>query len=213
MARTLLVVDSLSDWNPYYPSEQVITFEDYLATEKEDSEHRVRIINLCSSYFYLSDGYYCSLLAEARGHHVIPSVKILNDIDKKALYQLQLEDVSQILGRAFKDQDKAQEIKVLSFFGTTSDAAFQDVARVLFERFSCPILEVTLSYLQQWEITGLKAVSHRDLDDDNQTLFANALDKFSKKVWRKSRARKVVRYDLAILVNPAEALPPSNRGR
>ena len=31
MARTLLVVDNLSDWAPYYPSEQLITFEDYLA--------------------------------------------------------------------------------------------------------------------------------------------------------------------------------------
>jgi hypothetical protein len=75
MARTLLVVDDLADWNPYYPSDHVITFETYLATAQDESHQRVRVINLCSSYRYLSDGYYCSLLAEARGHHVIPSVK------------------------------------------------------------------------------------------------------------------------------------------
>ncbi len=108
MARTLLVVDSLSDWNPYYPSDHVITFEDYLSTEKEDAEHRVRIINLCRSYSYLSDGYYCSLLAEARGHHVIPSVKVLNDIEKKALYQLQIADLAQTLTRIFKDHDRSR---------------------------------------------------------------------------------------------------------
>ena len=34
MARTLLVVDDLSDWDPYYPSEQIMTFEDYLAKEQ-----------------------------------------------------------------------------------------------------------------------------------------------------------------------------------
>ena len=62
MASTLLVVDDLSDWSPYYPSEQVITFENYLAIEQGDPDQRVRIINLCSSYAYLSDGYYCSLL-------------------------------------------------------------------------------------------------------------------------------------------------------
>ena len=67
MARTLLVVDNLSDWAPYYPSGQLITFEDYLATELIASDQRVRVINLCRSYCYLSDGYYCSLLAEARG--------------------------------------------------------------------------------------------------------------------------------------------------
>ncbi|MDD4905709.1 MAG: RimK family protein [Methylobacter tundripaludum] len=212
MARTLLVVDDLSDWNPYYPSDQVITFETYLATEQGESHQRVRIINLCSSYRYLSDGYYCSLLAEARGHHVIPSVKVLNDLGKKALYRLQLEDLSQTLARAFKTTDKDSEITLMSYFGTTPDPAFQELTRLLFERFSCPILEVTLRCKQQWEIIGLKAVSHRHLDDAMQTVFADALDKFSTKVWRKGRARKAARFDLAILVNPEEQLPPSNRG-
>ncbi|MCX7099076.1 MAG: RimK family protein [Methylococcales bacterium] len=213
MARTLLVVDNLSDWNPYYPSDQVITFETYLATEQTESEQRVRIINLCSSYRYLSDGYYCSLLAEARGHHVIPSVKVINDLGKQALYQLQLEDLSPTLARAFKSHaNKAQELTLLSYFGTTADPAFQELARLLFERFSCPVLEISLNFRQQWEINGLKPISHRQLDDPQQTVFAEALDKFSKKVWRKGRARKAARYDLAILINTEEKLPPSNRG-
>jgi glutathione synthase/RimK-type ligase-like ATP-grasp enzyme len=212
MARTLLVVDDLSDWNPYYPSDQVITFERYLATGQDEYDQRVRIINLCSSYSYLSDGYYCSLLAEARGHHVIPSVKVLNDLGKKELYRLQLEGLSQTLARAFKSTDQGQEISLMSYFGSTDEPAFQDLARLLFERFSCPILEVTLCYQQQWEVTNLKAISHRLLDDVMQTVFADALDKFSTKVWRKGRARKTARYDLAILINPDEQLPPSNRG-
>ncbi|NOT10907.1 MAG: RimK family protein [Methylococcaceae bacterium] len=212
MARTLLVVDDLSDWNPYYPSDQVITFETYLATEQAAPEQRVRVINLCASYRYLSDGYYCSLLAEARGHHVIPSVKVLNDLGRKALYQLQIEDLSPTLARAFKSHDKDTDIILQSYFGTTSDPAFQELARLLFERFPCPVLEVTLNYRQQWQIKGLKPVSHRHLNDAMQTVFAEALDKFSKKVWRKGRARKAARYDLAMLINPEEKLPPSNRG-
>ncbi|MEI6335311.1 MAG: RimK family alpha-L-glutamate ligase, partial [Methylococcaceae bacterium] len=67
-------------------------------------------------------------------------------------------------------------------------------------------------FRQQWEINGLKPISHRVLDDPQQTVFAEALDKFSKKVWRKGRARKAARYDLAMLINPEEQLPPSNRG-
>ncbi len=213
MARTLLVVDNLSDWNPYYPSDQVITFETYLATEQGESEQRVRVINLCSSYSYLSDGYYCSLLAEARGHHVIPSVKVINDLGKQALYQLQLEDLSSTLARAFKTRENLNnEITLLSYFGTTADAAFQELTRLLFERFSCPVLEITLRFSQQWEIIGLKPISHRALNDPQQTVFAEALDKFSKKVWRKGRARKATRYDLAMLIDSEEQLPPSNRG-
>jgi glutathione synthase/RimK-type ligase-like ATP-grasp enzyme len=213
MARTLLVVDDLSDWNPYYPSEQVITFENYLASEQGEPQQRVRVINLCSSYRYLSDGYYCSLLAEARGHHVIPSVRVLNDLSKKALYRLQLDDLSETVERAFKSADKNSEITLISYFGTTPAPALQELARLLFERFSCPILEVTLRcYGKRWEIVGLKAISHRHLNDAQQTIFADALDKFSTKVWRKGRARKAARFDLAILINPDEQLPPSNRG-
>jgi len=211
MASTLLVVDELSDWSPYYPSEQVISFEQYLASDKATPEQRVRVINLCGSYAYLSDGYYCSLLAEARNHHVIPSVKVINDLGKNALYRLQLEDFSQTLARAFKRQDKNGEFILHSYFGTTPDSVFQDLTRLLFDRFPCPVLEITLQKRQHWEITDLKAVSPRDLDDEMQTLFADALDKFSKKVWRKGRTRKAARYDLAILVDPAEKLPPSNR--
>lgn len=211
MAHTLLVVDDLSAWSPYYPSDQVITFESYLATWDGPSEGRVRIINLCSHYGYLADGYYCSLLAEARSHHVLPSVKALNDLDKNALYRLQMDDLSQPLARAFKGQDKDSEFKLLSYFGTTPEPAFQELARLLFDRFPCPILEATLCFGRQWEVTDLKAIAHDSLDDAGQTFFAEALDKFSKKVWRKGRARKAARYDLAILVNPEEKIPPSNR--
>lgn len=212
MANTLLVVDNLADWNPYYPSEQVISFEQYLASEHLHQDQRIRVINLCGDYAYLSDGYYCSLLAEARNHHVIPSVKVINDLGKNALYRLQLEDFSQSLARAFKKHAQQGEFKLYSYFGITPEADFQELARRLFERFPCPVLEITLHFNQQWEITDLNAVSPRSLDDAMQTLFAEALDKFSKKVWRKSRARKAARYDLAVLINPLEKLPPSNRG-
>ncbi|MGZ4957912.1 MAG: RimK family protein [Methylomonas sp.] len=212
MASTLLVVDDLSDWSPYYPSEQVISFEDYLATEQGDSGQRFRIINLCSSYAYLSDGYFCSLLAEARNHHVIPSVGVINDLGKDALYRLQLEELTQPLARAFKNQNMDGEVTIFSYFGTTPEPDFQELTRLLFERFPCPVLQITLRLKQEWQITGLKAISPRHLDDAMQTLFAEALDKFSKKIWRKGRPRKAARYDLAILIDPAEEFPPSNRG-
>lgn len=212
MASTLLVVDDLADWGPYYPSDQVITFETYLADVKDDPEQRVRVINLCSNYAYLSDGYFCSLLAEARSHHVIPSVRVINDLDKNALYRVQLEDFTETLGKTLKRHTHLGELVVYSYFGTPQDPAFQELARQLFERFPCPVLQITLRLQQQWEISDLTAVSPKQLDDSMQTLFAEALDKFSKKVWRKSRARKSSRFDLAILVNPAETLPPSNRG-
>lgn len=210
MSRTLLVVEKPADWAPYYPSDRVITFAEYLAMEEAGSQ-RTRVINLCRSYRYLSDGYYCSLLAEARGHHVIPSVRTLNELGRRDLFELQLEGLDRALDKAMAERGgEDNEFILRSFFGTSADPACRDLARALFERFPCPVLEVRLKRKKHWKITGLRPVSHRHLDEHEEDTFARALDEFSRKVWRESRRRRQWRYDLAILVDPDEALPPSD---
>ena len=206
MASTLLVVDDLSDWSPYYPSERVISFEQYLAGERVSAEQRVRVINLCGSYAYLSDGYYCSLLAEARNHHVIPSVKVINDLGKNALYRLQLEDFSQSLARAFKHQNLNGEFVLHSYFGITPDTTF-GARGYCSKRFPVRYWKSDCAQ-QHWEITDLKAVSPRGDGCSMQTL-RRALDKYGKKSGARARHAKLRR--MAILIDPAKALPPNNR--
>ena len=62
------------------PSLTVLSFEQYLADYPKWNEPKTRVINLCDTDQYLSNGYYCSLLAEARQHRVIPSVNTINDL-------------------------------------------------------------------------------------------------------------------------------------
>ncbi|MDX1810872.1 MAG: RimK-like ATPgrasp N-terminal domain-containing protein, partial [Gammaproteobacteria bacterium] len=85
MTALYVIVENLKDWQPYYPSQDVISFDDYLEKIGKADKKRIRIINLCRSYRYLSVGYYCSLLAEARGHPVFPSVATINDLGRKSL--------------------------------------------------------------------------------------------------------------------------------
>jgi len=210
MSQTLIVVDDMQDWAPFYPSEQVISFKDYLDGGHFNNSARTRIINLCKGYRYLADGYYCSLLAEARGHHAIPSVQVINDLGRRELYQLQLGDIATSLERSLSGQEKSERLKVKSYFGTSPDPAYRELVRKLFELFPCPVLEIELRYKRTWEVVSLKAVSPRELDDDSQTAFAEALDRYSRQVWRGARKRKHYRYDMAILVNPEEKLPPSD---
>lgn len=210
MSQTLIVVDDMQDWAPFYPSEQVISFKDYLDGGHFQSRERTRIINLCRGYRYLADGYYCSLLAEARGHHAIPSVQVINDLGRRELYRLQLGEMAASLDRSLAHQEKSDRLIVRSYFGTTPESGCRDLARKLFDFFPCPILEIELRYKRSWEVVSLKALSPRDLDDDSQTAFAEALDRYSRQVWRSTRKRKRYRYDMAILVNPREQLPPSD---
>ncbi len=211
MSQTLIVIDNRSDWAPYYPSEQVITFADYMNGNYPLGQSRTRVINLSRSFGYLSQGYYCSLLAEARGHKVIPSVRTLNDLSKRSLYRIHLDDLSQSLSKALKHADTGQDVPVLSYFGHSDDPRFDALTQKLFESFPCPILEITLRYRRQWEVASLKPRSPRGLSDAAESAFASALDEFSRKVWRRQRTQKAARYDLAILVDPEEELPPSDK--
>ncbi len=218
MSETLIVIDNRADWEPYYPSEKVITFEEYLEhgypsepVTQGKRAARVRIINLCRNNRYLSTGYYCSLLAEARGHGVIPSVRTLNDLSQRVLYRLQLNYMPPMPHKKPQLGSNREETRILSFFGSSSDPLYSDLARRIFEQFPCPILEITLRPDKNWKIESVKSRSHHSLDEEEETSFAQALDEYSRQVWRKKPSRKQFRYDLAILVDPQEKLPPSDK--
>jgi glutathione synthase/RimK-type ligase-like ATP-grasp enzyme len=76
--------------------------------------------------------------------------------------------------------------------------------------FACPILLVEFRRTNGWHIEGIKYGALHKLREDQEDQFANSLDSFSRKIWRMPRSRRLARYDLAILHDPQEALPPSN---
>lgn len=211
MSRLVIVVEKASDWGSYYPSDNVVTAKDYLREPLAADEERTQVINLCRSYKYLGTGYYVSLLAEARGHKVIPSVRTINDLRRRSLYGLDIEDLEQRISRFLPDSRDTTDFGLQVYFGETSYAPLQDLARQVFEMFPCPILRIEFEREREWGISAIKPAGLHTLNDPQEDAFADALDRFSKKLWRKPRARRKYRYDIAMLQDPAEAMPPSNK--
>ncbi len=207
-----IVVDDLSDWGPFYPSEHVISFADYLALGEETLKQPLRVINLCRSDRYLSRGYYCSLLAEARGHRVLPGVATLNILRNRKLFILEFDDIGERVDKLVAEHSpqSPESFTVRSYFGTVQEEILAPLARHLFERVACPILEIEFRKRTRWEIAALTPLSPGELDDAEQTVFANALERYSRVVWRRPRERTRYRYDMAILVDPQEPQPPSD---
>ncbi|MFG1489567.1 RimK-like ATPgrasp N-terminal domain-containing protein, partial [Oceanospirillum sp. HFRX-1_2] len=142
MSVLCVVVENKDDWKPYYPSQDVITFDEYLKMPVKKRQ-RTRVINLCRNYKYLSRGYYCSLLAEARGHTVLPAVQSINDLGRKALYLMQLDGLSELADKNSKLLE-GDTLTLRVFFGETEHKALKPLAKNLFERFPAPALELTL---------------------------------------------------------------------
>ena len=212
MHSVLIVVDNPQDWTAYYPSDNVISVQDYLSQNAGHNTPATQVINLCRSYKYLTNGYYCSLLAEARNHKVIPSVRSINDLSNKSLYSLDIGNQNQLLEKALQDRELQNEsLSLKLFFGNTDIPQLENLGRQIFELFSCPILVLTIRHRERWYIESIKPGAINALEANEEDLFAAALEKFNRAVWRKPRSKKRSRYDLAILVDPDEQLPPSDR--
>jgi len=212
MTAFYVVVDHLNDWKPYFPSQDVISFEQYLELTTKTSRGRTRVINCCRNSRALGRGYYCSLLAEARGHHAIPSVSVINDLRRKSLWSIDTAPVAKVLSRlADVENNGSTELELSFYFGEATESKLAPLGRALFERYPVPVLHVALKFDRHWQVQRLRQGSLSEITNDAEQLrFASALDRFSHKIWRKPKIRHQYRYDLAIYIDPDDPMPPSD---
>ncbi|HET9049350.1 MAG TPA: RimK family protein [Chiayiivirga sp.] len=213
MSRLVIVVENPADWGSYYPSENVVSATDYLRESPQaEASERVQVINLCRSYKYLGVGYYVSLLAEARGHRVIPTVRTINDLRRRSIYGLDIDDLNQRLSKFLPEDDSDRsDFNVRVYFGQTRHGELAEIARQVFEAYPCPILRLEFERNRSWQLNAVKPVGIHTLTEQQEDTFANSLDAYSRKIWRKPRPRRQFRYEIAMLHDPNEALPPSDK--
>lgn len=213
MNTQLIVVECATDWVPFYPAENLVEAKEFLASDPSPDELSL-VINLCRDYKYLGNGYYCSLLAEARGDRVIPSVRTINELSKRRMYSLCLNELEKGLHQSGAALDNVEQDTLILqiFFGITQVDGLQHLARQIFDLFPAPALEVSFRQVNRtWAVEQVRTLSIHQLDEDGLNAFASELDHFSKRVWRQPRRRKKYSCDLAMLVDPKEAMPPSNQ--
>ena len=186
MFKTLIVVDN-NEQSLAHSFENVITFNTYLRDYPKHNEPKTRIINLCDSSQYLSKGYYCSLLAEARKHQVLPSVKTINALRSGQALMLNIGVLTDAL-----------------YFGHAVNELQNKAAKAVFKQYPAPILFVDQQGL-------LKQGSLTSLNDQQQKDFVAKLTEFTQTQWRISSTQKRYRWDMAILVDHNEKVPPSDK--
>lgn len=209
--NVLILLDNLDDWMPYCETNSIMTASDYLQYRPLGKEPKL-VINLSSDYGYNSEGYYCSLLAQARGHKVIPGVDVLNKLDSGS--GLRMPSPLQNAWFQWWEKNKLPEGSIWYFniyFGQCQEKGLERLARFIFDNYPAPILRVGMNARQRNPLETVQTLPMRSLTDQEQDFFASALDAFDKKIWRAPRSMRHGRYDLAILHDPTEEEPPSNK--
>ncbi|MDP5053321.1 MAG: RimK family protein [Congregibacter sp.] len=207
MLTTLIVVDEdTSSLQAVFP--HVMSFSTYLQDYPKKNETRTRVINLCDTEHYLSRGYYCSLLAEARRHAVTPAIKTVNEL-RPGVWNPEDFPLVESDYKGITAAEAAADH--FAFFGQSTTPALQKLAARLFRHYPAPILRFALPLENGKHQLRVARAAYADLEVEQHAQFIAAMKSFIGKDWRRSLPNANLRWEMAILVNPDEKLPPSDK--
>ena len=79
-----------------------MTTRDYIMQPRATRRTVPKVLNLSRCYGYQTLGYYCSLLAEARGHKVVPTVTTVLELTRRTSYVYALAELEDTLNRTIR---------------------------------------------------------------------------------------------------------------
>ncbi len=206
----IIVTEKPKEWLIELPGVELMTPAEYISLDPELTERSVKVINMCKSYQYQSEGYYISLLAEARGHKVLPVTSTMMDYKLPNLAREDAQDFNTIIQESLEKSGADAVCEFNIYFGKTENPALAKIALLLFNLFQVPMQKVSFVKKDKWQLGALKPINIKELAPAERETLTEALHYFlsSKQVVRKNYRRK--KYDLGILVNPEEKTPPSD---
>ena len=204
-----IVVNHPENWNISIEHIRIISAQEYLTEPDFSKLKQARIFNLCKDYSYQSKGYYVSLLAEARGHTAIPTVKNIVDLREPKLVKIVSDEFDDLIQSSLKNI-KSQEFTLSIYFGQNVAHKYKELSAMFHRHFQIPFLRVKFNYTTRWNIKNIKAISEAEIPEEHkESMLYFAEQYFSKKRYDTPRPTEYD-YDLAILVQENDPAPPSN---
>ncbi|TVP86107.1 MAG: GNAT family N-acetyltransferase [Acholeplasmataceae bacterium] len=203
-----VVTDLDLPWLKTIDDIHLIDAETYINDERFQRMRSVRIFNLCASYDYQSLGYYVSLLASARLQRVVPNVATINDFSDRLIIGSIGDEATHLIQTALRNL-KSDSIELVSFFGHTPFKKYQKLIRALNQLFESPFLVFTFVKSRTWKIEKVQPIPISEVEAD-AFVKTSAIQYFKQKRFNVSRF-KDYQYDLAILIDPDEVNPPSDK--
>ncbi len=207
---TLIIVNSLKDFPLAIPGVEIVTVRSYLTEPRYSKMRNTRVYNLCRSYRYQSNGYYVSLLAEARGHKPLPHVSTILDMKSQTLVRFVSDDLDRLIQKSLATI-KSDRFTLSIYFGKNLAKAYDRLAGNLFKLFPAPFLRAQfVNNPDGWQLQSIRPIAASEIPEEHRPfVIQEATEYFSG-----SRSNvgnwETGRYALAILYDPAEQTKPSN---
>lgn len=213
MTHYLAVVDDPKDWPIDSGGVDVLAADDYLANVALARRPRLRVINVCRSLRYQTKGYYVSLLAEARGQRPTPTVTTVQELKSQAILRGVSAELDELIQRLLKPLT-AETFELSVYFGRNLAKRYDPLAAAIFRAYPIPLMRAHFKWKpkgKNWTLAGIDALDAKEVPEDHRALVAEALAEFAAGRSPRPRRKPVARYDLAILRDPEDPDPASDK--
>lgn len=207
--RHIIVVNNPKNWHLDIPGVDIVSAKAYLAESGYSEMKNVKVYNLCKSYKYQTVGYYVSLLASARGHKPFPNVLAIRDLKSQSILRIVSEELDELIQKSLKSI-QTDRFTLSIYFGKNLAKKYDRLSKRLFLQFQSPLLRAEFNRKENtWLLKSLQPIASSDVPEEHYTFASEMAQEFFN---RKNIGvvKKEYQYDLAILVNPGELLPPSD---
>ena len=206
----LIVSNDPREWPFQIPNVDVIDAWSYLTKPEYSDMRGVKVFNLCRSYRYQSTGYYVSLLAEARGHKPLPNITRIQDLKSQAMVRVVSEDLEELIQSSLAPI-QSTKFTLSIYFGRNLARRYERLSLHLFNLFQSPMLRAQFVRNGKWQLRSIATISASEVPQSHWPFVIQVATEYFSGRRARLRRRTPARYDLAILVNPDEAEPPSDQ--
>lgn len=180
--KYVIVSEKILDLDYSDPDTLFVTAADFIANKSSGIDFRKldgsKVINMCSSFDYLSKGYYCSLMAEARGIRCIPGVEDMISLQWKRHYQTALPELNTLVDKCFRPPaSEPSSYKYIVYFGRMRGGSLEPLGRKLFDLFRFPMISVEIKRDSKgrWTVDSVEPLSLGDLPREKHETFTGYL--------------------------------------
>src|SRR5690606_28657636 len=135
------------------------------------------------------------------------------DLRLQPIIRIAAQDAERLLKTAFKGI-RSDHFDLSIYFGRNMAKRYDRLATALFNQFPAPFLRATFRRHDEesWELESLRVIALSDIPESHRPFAAEMAQRYFAHPTRAPRSPKPSKYDMAILVDPEEQLPPSDAG-
>ncbi len=206
----VIVANDPKAWPFQIPNVEVLDARSYLTKPEYSDMRGVKLFNLCRSYRYQSTGYYVSLLAEARGHKPLPSITTIQDLKSQAMVRLVSDDLEELIQESLAPI-QTDKFTLTIYFGKNLAKRYDRLCLNLFNVFQAPMLRAQFVRDETWHLRSIAPISASEVPESHRDFVVQVAQEYFAGRRLRVRRQTPSRYDMAILWDPNDPAPPSNK--